>query len=295
MRFSSVSALLAGTALLASGCSAFSDAGDDGTTQVAAGFYPLAYVAGRVVHGTPTEVHTLTRPGGEPHDLELDVQATATVSEADLVVYERGFQPAVDEAVEQNAQGRALDAAAVADLRPAAEQGGDDPHFWQDPLRVAALGDAVAKELGKADPDHATTYEKNAAALRTDLEALDASYATGLSHCARKTVVVSHDAFGYLEKYGVRIAAIAGLSPGAEPSPAHRAQLQDLIRSEGITTVFTEPIAPQEMGDTLARDLGIRTAVLDPIEGLTAQTADEDYLSLMRRNLDALRAANGCS
>ncbi|HWI44016.1 MAG TPA: metal ABC transporter substrate-binding protein [Nocardioides sp.] len=302
MRFSLLSAVLTATAVLATGCSAFSDDAGDGKTEVAAAFYPLAYVSERVAEGTPTSVRGLTRPGGEPHDLELDVQTTAAITRADLVVYERDFQPAVDEAVKQNAGGKTLDVADVVDLRAAGHDdqddhahGGEDPHFWQDPLRMADLADAVAKSLRGIDPDHAAKYDANAAALRSDLEALDASYKSGLAGCQRSTVVVSHDAFGYLEKYGVHIAPIAGLSPGAEATPAHRAELQDLIRREGITTVFSEPLAPQEMGSTLAHDLGITTAVLDPIEGLTDDTADEDYLSLMRHNLDALRAANGCS
>jgi zinc transport system substrate-binding protein len=108
--------------------------------------------------------------------------------------------------------------------------------------------------------------------------------------------VVSHDAFGYLgARYGLNLHPINGLSPDAEPSPAHLAELADLIESEGVTTVFSETLASPELADSLAGDLGLETAVLDPIEGLTEETEDEDYLSLMRANLAALRTANDCS
>jgi zinc transport system substrate-binding protein len=295
-------------ALAAAGCAAFEDGGagtDDGVT-VAAAFYPLAYAADRIA-GDHAEVELLTQPGTEPHDLELDVGETAEIASADLVVFEHDFQPAVDDAVEQNAEGVALDAADVVDLMAAeespeehTEDGGEedghgdtDPHFWQDPLRVAELGDAIADELAEIDPAHADDYRANAADLRADLEALDEQYADGLADCERATIVVSHDAFGYLEKYGVRIAPLVGLSPDAEPTPAVLGRLQDLIDEEGITTVFSEPLEP-DLVEGLASDLDLATATLDPVEGLADATSDEDYLSLMQTNLDAIREANGC-
>lgn len=295
-------------ALSASGCAAFDEGGAstaDGVT-VAAAFYPLAYVAERVA-GDHAEVELLTQPGTEPHDLELNVGETAEISSADLVVYEHDFQPAVDDAVEQNAEGVALDATDVVDLLAAEEShdeheehdgeehghGDTDPHFWQDPMRVADLADAVAEELAEIDPDHADDYRANAAELRSDLEDLDEQYVAGLADCDRDAIVVSHDAFGYLEKYDVHIAPLVGLSPDAEPSPAVVGELQELIRDEGITTVFSEPLEPDLVAG-LASDLDLTTATLDPIEGLADETSDEDYLSLMQSNLDALREANGC-
>ncbi len=160
---------------------------------------------------------------------------------------------------------------------------------------MAALGDAVAEQLSKADAANAERYTANADALRADLENLDAAYADGLADCERSTIVVSHDAFGYLSKYGLAMEPIAGLSPGAEPTPADLAHLQEVIAEDGITTVFSERLASPRLTETLARDMGVDTAVLDPIEGPTDETADEDYLSLMEANLAALEQANGCA
>ncbi|MCW2774312.1 MAG: periplasmic solute binding protein [Nocardioides sp.] len=281
------------------GCAAFTD--DSATSadgiQIAAAFYPLQYVADRVATGDAA-VDNLTAPGGEPHDLELDPKETARVARADLIVYERGFQPAVDDAVDENASGAVLDVADVVDLVPFRDHGvdsdEDDPHFWQDPLLLADVGDAVADQLAEIDPDHAGDYRDNAAALRSDLESVDAAYAEGLTGCARTTIVVSHDAFGYLQRYGLTMDAILGLSPDSEPTPADLARLQDVIDEDGITTVFSETLASPEAADALAHDMGVRSEVLDPIEGLSDETADEDYLSLMRSNLAALEEANGC-
>lgn len=295
---------------LVSGCAAFSeDASSGDGLRIAAGFYPLGYVAQRVA-GDLATVEVLTAPGTEPHDLELKIAQTALLAEADLVIHERGFQPAVDAAADQNATGEVLDAADAVGLEPADAHAGEDgeqhteddghehgeldPHFWQDPLRMADLADAVAADLADLDPDHADAYAANAEDLRADLEELDAAYVDGLAHCELDTVVVSHDAFGYLSKYGLDMEPITGLSPEAEPTPRDIARLQALIRKEGVTTVFSERLAPRQLTASLADDLDIGTAVLDPAEGLTDETADDDYLSLMEQNLDALRTANGC-
>ncbi len=227
-------------------------------------------------------------------------------------VVEHGLQPAIDEAVEQNAEGRVLDVADVVHLRHTddedhageeqAEEGdhehdhGDvDPHFWLDPALLADVADAVAADLSDLDPQHATSYAVNADTLRAELTGLDDAFATGLADCERHVIVSSHDAFGYWAKYGVEVEPVTGLTPDAEPTPAGIARLQQLIRDEGITTVFSERLASPELTDSLARDLGLRTAVLDPVEGLTSDDGDDDYLSLMRENLTALEEANACT
>jgi zinc transport system substrate-binding protein len=275
------------------GCGALADPGTG--VQVAAGFYPLQYVAERVA-GNEAKVEVLTQPGGEPHDATLSVRETALVAEADVLVVAGGVQPAVDDAVDNAGEhGTVVDTSSPGfQTKNAPRIRPEDPHFWLDPLLMADLGDAVAQALADTDPQHADAYRDHAAELRLDMQRLDQAYADGLADCERSTVVVSHDAFGYLDRYGLDFAPIAGLSPGAEPTPADLSRLQDLIRAEGITTVFSERLVSPRITETLADDVGVQTAVLDPIEGLTDETRDEDYLSLMRANLAALEQANGC-
>lgn len=261
-------------------------------TTIAAGFYPLEFLAQRVAGDTYT-VENLTTPGAEPHDLELGIAETVTVSNAALVVYESGFQPAIDTSVEENAKGATLDATTVVELETL-DSGETDPHFWLDPLRMADVGDALAERLTEINPDGEDTFTSNAEALRTELETLDQEYTQGLENCARTTVVVNHDAFGYLEKYGVELHAILGLSPDAEPTAADLQDVRSVVETEGITTVFSETLVSPKLAETLASDLGIDTAVLDPLEGLSDDSADADYLSVMRSNLAALQRANDC-
>jgi zinc transport system substrate-binding protein len=277
--------------LLAAGCS--TDDGGDGL-QVVAGFYPLEWTAARV-GGDLVQVTSLTPPGAEAHDLELAPKDVGAIVDADLLVHLAGFQPAVDEAADTEATDHSWDAGTAADLVPVQDgDGAIDPHFWLDPTRLAAVGDALAERLAEIDPEHAATFEQNAADLRTDLESLDEEVSAALADCAVDTLVTSHEAFGYLaEHYGFEMVGISGISPSQEPDPSALAEIADLVRERGVTTVYTETLVDPAVAETVAEEAGVGTAVLDPLEGLTEP--DEDYLGVMRANADILRDGQSCS
>ncbi|HYO37717.1 MAG TPA: metal ABC transporter substrate-binding protein [Geodermatophilus sp.] len=308
-------------ALALAGCGGSDDAaagGSEAGLTVVAGFYPLEWAAQRV-GGDRLDVSSLTPPGAEAHDLELAPQDVAAVAGADLLVYLEGFQPALDEVATTEAADTAWDAGQAADLTPTAEEHGHegetaeehaehagdepagdgealDPHFWLDPVRLASVGDALAERLTEADPDGAADYEQNAAALRADLEALDAEIQAGLAGCAVDTLVTGHEAFGYLaDRYGLEVVGISGLSPSQEPDPAQLAEITALVRERGVTTVYTETLVDPAVAETVATEAGVRTAVLDPIEGLTDESAGSDYLEVMRANLATLQEGQSCS
>jgi zinc transport system substrate-binding protein len=175
------------------------------------------------------------------------------------------------------------------------DHGPEDPHVWLDPDRLATIADEVAAVLSDLDPDHADEYLTRAAALRTDLVALDTEYAEGLASCERREIVVGHAAFGYLaDRYDLRQIAVAGLSPEDEPTPQRLAQVARQAEEYGATTIFFEVLASPRVAQVIADQVGAETAVLDPIEGL-APGSDEDYFSLMRSNLTSLRTALGCT
>jgi zinc transport system substrate-binding protein len=271
----------------------------NGRLDVVAGFYPFAFLAERI-GGAHVDVRNLTRPGAEPHDLELTPSQVAAVGNADLALYEKGLQPLVDTAIGQEQPKAALDAATVVPLENHGDLGegdshADDPHIWLDPVDFAKLADAVSAELQRIDPAHAADYRGNQAALDAELGKLDADYRAGLAQCQRKDIVTSHAAFGYLaERYGLTQIPISGLSPEDEPSASHLAKIQDLIKTKGVTTVFFETLASPKTAQTLAADTGTKAAVLDPIEGVQ-DPSKQDYLSVMRDNLAALRSALGCA
>lgn len=266
--------------------------GDDGKPQVVASFYPLQYVAQRVV-GNHADVTNLTGPGVEPHDLDPTPRQTADISEASVVLFEKGLQPAVDAIVRNDPPKRVVDATSVVHLQQG--DGGLDPHFWLDPTLLAKTVTPFSEAMQQADPDHAADYRRNAAAVLKDLLVLDTEFKAGLAGCKIHTLVVSHDAFEYFgRRYGFTVSPIAGLSPDAEPSAKRLSELAALVGSKGVTTVFSERLASPRIADTLASEAGVRTEVLDPLEGLTKGSGG-NYLSVMRHNLQVLRTAQECS
>jgi zinc transport system substrate-binding protein len=279
--------------LLAAGCG--SAEGEEGSGEIVAAFYPLAWAAERVAG---EDVRNLTPPGVEPHDFELSPQDVGTVGEARAVFYLEHFQPALEEAIE-SADANGVNLLEGLDLlEPAEEEAHEeheehegearDPHVWLDPVRFADVVERLGRELERPEA---------AAELGGELRKLDRELRRGLADCERHELVTSHAAFGYLaERYGLEQVAITGASPEAEPTPAELRNLVEEVRSHGATTVFFETLVSPRLAQTVAREVGAETAVLNPLEGLTEeQLADgEDYFSVMRENLAALRKALGC-
>jgi len=293
---------LACAALLATttaACGGGTSTSGDGKLDVIASFYPLAWITGQI-GGADVTVSTLTKPGAEPHDLELSPRQVAQISDSKFVVYLKELQPAVDDAVASESTDRSLDAAAQVKTIPftgQSEGGGKatyDPHLWLDPVRLSTVATAVGTRLAKIDPDHAADYQAGTAKLVGSLNTLDGEFKQGLASCKQKTIVTSHEAFGYLaDRYGLQQVGIAGIDPDSDPSPKRVAELSDLVKKDGITTIFTEALVSPKTAQTLATEAGVKTAVLDPLEGIS--TPGQDYLSVMRTNLKTLRAALGCS
>jgi zinc transport system substrate-binding protein len=283
--------------LTACGAGSQAGAGGGSQAQVVAAFYPLQYVTEQV-GGDRVKVTNLVKPGAEPHDLELQPSQMADLGRADLVVYLHGFQPAVDAAVDQQAKKTAVDTATIQPLQDApagSNEKGKDPHIWLDPTRLAAVADRIADRLAQVDPAHAADIRARAAALRAKLEGLDKEYTAGLAQCQRHEIVTSHNAFGYLAaRYKLTQIPITGLSPEEEPTPQHLAEVAGQARQHKTTTIFFETLVSPKVAETLAKEVGAKAEVLDPIEGIKAGSAD-DYVSVMRSNLTKLRTALGCA
>ncbi|WP_137989407.1 metal ABC transporter substrate-binding protein [Streptomyces vilmorinianum] len=317
-----------------SACSGNSDAADKGSGKldVVASFYPMQYLAEQI-GGDHVSVNTLTAPGVEPHDLELKPKQIGQLGDADYILYLKGVQPAVDEAIKQAGVKNTVDATTLTKLEDhgtevghddhgAEEPGhegetaeehaehageseagheaegesdaGADPHIWLDPVKYAEVAKGVGASLEKADPAHAADYKKNTDALVKKLGELNTAFETGLKTTTTKTFITTHSAFGYLaERYGLEQEGIAGLDPESEPSPARIKELQDVAKKDNVSTVFFETLASDKTAKTLAQDTGLKTDVLDPLEGITDRSKGDDYIEVMRSNLAALKKALG--
>lgn len=283
---------------------ACSPAADQGPRIVTA-FYALEYAATAVV-GDAYEVENLTTPGVDAHDIELRPSQIAALADADLVIHLSGFQPAVDLAIEASGAAHVLDVADVLDLLGSDDHDHDhdhgdadddhdhdhgefDPHFWLDPVLMADVADAIAAELGD------DAFATSAQSMRVDMMELDQAFDEGLAQCERREFITSHAAFGYLaEAYGLVEIGINGITPNSEASPARIAEVHELALEHGVTTIFFETLASDAVAKSIAGDLGLVTAVLDPLEGLSDRSPGEDYAAIMHANLEALRTANDC-
>ncbi len=285
---------------------------------VVTSFYPLQ-LATQAITGSALPVTVLTKPGAEPHDLELAPQDVGGLTQARLVIYADGFQPAVDEAMAQVDPNRVLDVADVASLTldgadeehadhadsadhasesagDHAEHAGADPHFWLDPQRYAAVAKAIGTRLAQDDPANAAAYGRNTSAFIDRLTALDRDLKAGLASCESTVLVTSHAAFGYFaQRYGLDQHGISGISPEAEPSAAGLKAVADLVRTQKVTTIYQETLVEPKFAQTVATSTGAALATLDPIEGITAESAGKDYFEVMRSNLTALQKGLGCS
>ncbi|CAM5718210.1 Zinc ABC transporter substrate-binding protein OS=Streptomyces alboniger OX=132473 GN=CP975_11275 PE=3 SV=1 [Streptomyces alboniger] len=312
-RLISTAAMTAVTALglgTLSACSTDSAAaGNTDKFDVVTSFYPLQYLA-QEIGGDHVNVTDLTKPGQEPHDLEISAKQTAQLQESDAVLYLKNLQPAVDDAVAQSEVRTKIDAASLTTLEKhgnevgghAAEHddheneelAGLDPHIWLDPVRYSQVAEGVGKAFEKADPDHAADYKKNTAALVTKLDALNTQFKDGLANTRTKVFITTHAAFGYLaERYGLTEEAISGLDPESEPSANRVKGLEKMAKADGVSTVFYETLVSDKTAKTIAADSHLRTDVLDPIEGITSKSKGDDYFQVMESNLKALRTALG--
>ena len=282
---------------------------------VHAAFYPLEFLA-KTIGGDQIQVVSLTLPGAEPHDMELTPVQVAELEKTSLALFIDGFMPAVDEAIEASVPDRALDLGTTVTLlesvdhdhaeeSPAPEasaaaeeehgHGAYDPHIWLDPANMVLMANAVSDRLIAIDPARSDFYAANTAALVAELEALDQEFTTGLANCEQKEIVTSHDAFGYLANaYGFEQHGIAGLSPESEPSPARLAEISEMVKAEGITTIYYETLVSPAIAETVANETGATTAVLDPIEGLVEGSTDT-FITVMQANLQALIKGQTCS
>lgn len=312
--------------------SANGSASDSDQLSVVASFYPLTFAVEQI-GGDRVRVTSMTKPGAEPHDLELLPRQVLDLQRADLVVYLPDFQPAVDAAVADHARDHAFDVSPAADLLELSDEhdhdhsddehadddhtadhdeaedhddhasshdghdhGAFDPHFWLDPTRYADVARAIADELGAKDPAGAAAYQANAASLVAKLTTLDEEFRTGLATCAHREIITGHRAFGYLaHRYDLHEESVSGLTPDTEPTARSMAHVVDFVRTNNVGTVYAEALTSPALTETLARETGARIAVLDPIEGITDQSAGNDYFEVMRSNLQALRTGQDCS
>jgi zinc transport system substrate-binding protein len=278
-----------------------SPAATSGKLTVAASFYPLAYFA-QQIGGDKADVINVTPAGAEPHDYTPTPSDMAAIESSDILILNGGRLEAWGDSVKQNISAKTQVVVAGEGLvtQNVVEDGQSiiDPHVWLSPILAKQMVAKITTAFVQADPSNAKYYTARADGLSAKLASLDAQYRTDLAHCARTDFVTSHAAFGYLaSSYNLTQTSITGLSPDAEPSPKQLAEIVVFAKKNHVSTIFFESLISPKLANTIAHEVGAKTAVLDPIEGITSDrlAAGDTYMTVMTNNLNQLTMALQCT
>lgn len=300
-------------AVLLAGCAAGTPKLDKNKLNIAASIYPLADFAAKI-GGEHAQVITIVPAGVEPHDWSPKLRDISIMSRSDLLIYQGGGLEAwvtdflkslpSDSPLQTLEVGSGLavhheEAGEEEEGHGAEEPGGEghghedgvDPHTWLSPALAKRMAEKIKEAMIAADPANKADYEANFTALAERFDELDAKYRLALDPLPHKDIVVQHAAFGYLSReFGLTQKAIMGLAPDAEPTAREMKAIKEFVKANGVRYIFFEELVSDKLAKTLAKETGVKTLVLSPIEGRTPEQekAGDDYFSLMERNLEHL-------
>lgn len=282
--------------IAAAGCAGNNapQAGGTDKLRVCASFYPMYDFASKV-GGDKADVTIMVPAGTEPHDWEPSTLDIVALEKADVFVYNGAGMEGWAQDILSSLGSKSLYAVEASKGATFITEGASsDPHVWLDPrIARAELGN-IKDAFAAADPGNASYYEANYEKYAAEFDALDADMRTALSACPKKDIVVAHQAFSYLcAAYGLNQIAIEGVSADAEPDPARMAEIVDLVKQKGVNTIFFEELITPKVAQSIADETGAGVAVLNPLEGLSDEerAAGDDYISVMRSNLEQLKKA----
>ncbi|MFH0863717.1 MAG: zinc ABC transporter substrate-binding protein [Candidatus Gottesmanbacteria bacterium] len=269
--------------------------------QVVASFYPLYFFASQI-GGDKVDVANITPSGAEPHDYEPSTQDIAHIERASILILNGGQLEAWGDKVKEDLKSKNVEVVTAADglvTQNVQEEGQlmKDPHVWLDPVLAKNEVQKITQAFIKVDQTNITFYQANEKSLESKLDLLDQSFKAGLQDCQQKNIVTSHAAFGYVaSRYGLNQVPISGLSPDQEPSPKQLADVAQFAKTNNVKYIFFETLISPKLSETIAKEVGAKTIVFNPLEGLTSdeQSAGKDYLSIQQDNLANLRVALEC-
>ena len=284
-------------------------AAGDGRLRVLTSFYPMYDFACKI-GGDCIDVTNMVPSGTEPHDWEPSTNDLKILEKADIFIYNGAdMEPWADDLlVSRSDTLRVVEASENVELRTTdgehehahEHEGADhhhgdfDPHVWLDPENAKIEMEAIRDALCAADPENSTVFQSNYEKYAAELDALDAEFREKLAPLPNRTIVVAHEAFGYLcDAYGLTQVGIEGLSPDSEPDPGRMAEVIDFVREHSISTIFFEELVSPKVAEAIASETGAQAKMLSPLEGLSDEqaAAGADYFSVMHDNLAALMEA----
>lgn len=268
--------------------------------KVTTSFYPLYFFASQI-GGDKAQVVNITPSGAEPHDYEPTTGDIARIEKSNILILNGGGLEPWGERINSELQPKTIVIDAATDLiNQSVETEGKvvkDPHVWIDPILAKAEVKKISEGFIKADASNKELYAKNSNQLQIQLDNLDQQFRDGLANCKQKNIITSHQAFGYIaSRYGLVQIPISGLSPDLEPSPSQLIKISRFAKTIGAKYIFFETLVSPRLSQTIAQEVGAKTIVFNPLEGLTSKEAQagKNYFSIQKENLANLKIALNC-
>lgn len=292
--------LLSIMAVIVVGCTACGQnvtkntADDSGKVKVMTSFYTM-YDFAQKIGGEKVEITNMVPSGTEPHDWEPSAIDIRNMEEADVFIYNgAGMEHWAEDILKSLDNSELITVEASEGVELIREGKENDPHVWLDPENAKIEMENIKDAFIEADKDNAEYYNENYETYSRQLDGLNQEFEETLSQVTNKDIIVAHKAFGYLCKaYGLNQIAIEGLMPDSEPDPARMEEIIQLAKKKKINTIFFEELVSPKVANTIAKEIGAKTEVLNPLEGLSEEQVDagEDYFSVMRTNLKQIKNA----
>jgi ABC-type Zn uptake system ZnuABC Zn-binding protein ZnuA len=252
------------------------------------------------VAGNQLTVQSLVPAGADPHEWEPRPSDTAAIADARLLVLSGG---GLDNWANR-LHSRSGSNAATVDLYPTIpnrltnpESGDPDPHWFHDPVNVAAAAVTIGAELSKLDPSHASSYKANAERLAAKAGTLKAQARACVSKLQpeERRLITDHDAFQYLaQRLGLTVQGtlLSSQSTAASPTPAALNRLISQIRLHRVKAIFPERSLDSRLAKSIAQESGVRADVqLDADTLGPSGSADAAWEGMWAGNVNRLSSA----
>ena len=275
----------------------------EGKIKIYTSIYPL-YDFAKKVGGDKVDVTNLVPAGTEPHEWEISTSDIVNLEKADMLIYNgAGIENWTDKVIStlENKDISYVKTSEGLDIHKIGKKdsqednkhshGSYDPHTWLSIKNAKQEMENIKNALVKYDPDNADYYEDNYEKYAKKFDELDKKYSNTLGPIKNKTIIVAHEAFGYLcEEYDINQEGIEGLTPDSEPDPARMRQIIKFAKKNNVKTIFFEELVSPKVAQTIAKEINAKTEVLNPLEGLSEEQINngEDYFSVMEKNLEVL-------
>ena len=261
------------------------------------------------ISGDTLEIINIIPFGVDPHSYEPTPTAMANISKSKLVLYSgAGLEPWTDGFEFQN---RVIDISKYIALRELDSHEHEqhdfhdhqcahnkiDPHYWLDFSNMVTATNLITKELIKISPSDELLYLTNRDKYLNMLRKLDDDYQKALTGCSLDTIIVNHNAIGYLSsRYGFHVESLSGFSPEAEPSAKNMVRLISHVKEHSVNTVFFETFVSDRAIKSIADEAGVSVDVLQPLGNITADEAEAKltYERMMYINLEKISKALMC-